>query len=181
MGALGETFALECKQSRADFLRDSGVEKAATREREALVAEVESLRTLLGMHLPDCRQGVSLFREYDEYDFGELRHERWRRLVARLALLERRLAEGVKFSRIARYASANYCYLVVEDGVLLDDRECPVGWGLLAREGAELVMRKAAVKLQSPAAARLALLERIASKGVPVTTKRDSSLPADDA
>lgn len=164
MGVLGETFALECKQSRADFLRDAGIEHTASRERESLVSEVERLRALLSVHLPDCRQWISLFREYDEFDFGELRHERWRRLVSRLALLERKLAEGVKFSRIARYGSANFCYLVVEEGVLSEVRECPAGWGLLIRKGDRLDCVSEATRLKCPQAAALALLERIATR-----------------
>lgn len=166
MGVWGETFVLECKQSRADFLRDASAEGAALAEREGVGEEVERLRVLLGAHLPECRQGVSLFREYDEYDFGELRHERWRRLVNRLALLERKLAGGVKFSRIARYGAANFCYLVVEEGVLSDLLEVPVGWGCLAREEGALRLQREAPRLASGDAARLAFLERVAAKGV---------------
>ncbi len=165
MGVLGETFALECKQSRADFLRDASVEDVAAREMAGVGEEVEKLRALLGVHLPECRQGVSLFREYDEYDFGELRHERWRSLVARLALLERKLADGVKFSRIARYGSANFCYLVVEEGVLKRLDEVPLGWGCLVREEGTLRLEKAAKRLLSREDARLAFLERIAARG----------------
>ncbi len=165
MGIFGETFALECKQSRADFLRDSCVEKAARREQEGVSEEVDTLRALLGVHLPECRQGVSLFREYDEYDFGELRHEKWRRLVSRLSLLERRLADGVKFSRIARYGSANFCYLVVEEGVLRRLDEVPLGWGCFVREEGALRMEREAKRLVSRDDAKLAFLERIAAKG----------------
>lgn len=164
MGVLGETYAMECKQSRADFLRDASVEGEARKELQGVAEEVEGLRALLGVHLPDCRQGVSLFREYDEYDFGELRHERWRSLVARLALLERKLAEGVKFSRIARYGAANFCYLVVEEGVLRRLGEVPVGWGCLVREEGTLRMEREAKRLVSSEGARLALLERIAGR-----------------
>lgn len=165
LGVAGETFAIECKQSRADFLRDAGIERAVARERGSVVEEVEALRALLSAHLPDCRQGLSLFREYDEYDFGDLRHERWRRLVARLALLERRLADGVKFSRMTRYGVASCCYLAVERGVLSDAGECPAGWGLLERcEGDRLTVLKRANRLASKPAAKLAYLERIASR-----------------
>lgn len=165
MGVFGETFALECKQSRTDFLRDASVEEAAKREQKGVSEEVENLRALLGVHLPECRQGVSLFREYDEYDFGELRHEKWRRLVSRLSLLERRLADGVKFSRIARYGSANFCYLVVEEGVLRRLGEVPLGWGCLVREEGALRMEREAKRLVSRDDAKLAFLERLAAKG----------------
>lgn len=164
MGVMGETFALECKQSRADFLRDASGEESALMERKSLSEEVESLRELLSVHLPDCRQGLSLFREYDEYDFGELRHERWRRLVSRLGLLERKLADGVKFSRIARYGAANFCYLVVEEGVLRRLDEVPLGWGCLVREEGVLRVEREAKRLVSGEAARLAFLERVAAR-----------------
>ncbi|MDQ8197309.1 hypothetical protein QEH56_04080 [Pelagicoccus enzymogenes] len=165
MGVLGETFALECKQSRADFLRDASVEGEARSELEGVAEEVERLRGLLRVHLPECRQGLSLFREYDAYDFGDLRHERWRRLVSRLALLERKLADGVKFSRIARYGAANFCYLVVEEGVLKNLGEVPVGWGCLVREeGSSLRLEREAERLVSEEAARLTFLERVAAR-----------------
>ncbi len=164
MGVWGQTYAMECKQSRADFLRDAGVEVSAVRELGVVKEEVEELRQLLGVHLPDCRQGSVLFREFDEYDFGDLRHERWRRLVSRLSLLERKLAEGVKFSRLVRYASANFFYLVVEEGVLADAREIPPAWGCLVREGGSLRLEREATSLASPVNAKLAYLERISAR-----------------
>lgn len=163
-GVLGESFALECKQCRSDFLRDASVEESAKAERAELAREVEALRSLLKAHLPECRQGRSLFREFDDYDFGDLRHEKWRRSLARLALLERKLEDGVKFSRIARYGSANFCYLVIEEGVVRRIEEVPVGWGCLIREGEGLRLERAAKRLQSSDPAKLAYLERIAAR-----------------
>ncbi|MBK1878303.1 hypothetical protein [Pelagicoccus mobilis] len=164
LGVFGESFALECKQSRADFLRDAGGEDEVEGERAALTEEVMVLRELLRVHLPESRRGISLFCEYDEYDFGDLRHERWRRLVARLALLERKLESGVKFSRIARYGSANFCYLLVEEGVLRRMDEVPLGWGCLVREGDHLRLEREAKRLRSRDEAKLAYLERIAAR-----------------
>lgn len=164
MGVFGDTFALECKQSRADFLKDAGWEEETTKERAETETEIESLRSLLAVHLPDCRQGLSLFGEYDEYDFAELRHQRWRRLIARLSLLERKLSDGVKFSRIARYGSANFCYLVIEEGVLMRMDEVPLAWGCLVREEGSLRMEREAKRLMSRDEAKLAYLERIAAR-----------------
>ena len=164
MGVLGDTFALECKASRADFLRDAGLEEATAGERGRRREELGGLRRLLSTHLPDCRLGRSLFEEFDEYDFSDLRHERWRRLVARLDLLERRMEEGIKFSRMARYGVATFCYLVVEDGVLLEEEETPPGWGCLRREGDGLVLAREAPRLASREEAKLAYLERIAGR-----------------
>lgn len=171
MGVFGDTYALECKQSRADFLRDAGLEAESRGERGQLAGELETLRALLSTHLPECRRGHSLFQEFDEYDFSDLRHERWRRLVARLDLLERRLAEGVKFSRIARYGSANYCFLVVTEGVVNDLREIPAGWGCLRQEGDALRELHPAPRLRSRDEAKLAYLERMAAKRLPAITR----------
>lgn len=163
-GAFGDTFVVECKQSRADFLRDAGLEAESRVARSEAEREAAALRALLATHLPDCRQGLSLFREYDEYDFSELRHERWRRLVARLDRLERRLKDGVKLSRIGRYGCATYCWLAVEPGVLRSLDELPASWGALEREGEGLRALAAAPRLFSRPEAKLALLERIAAR-----------------
>ena len=128
------------------------------------MTELEGLRSLLAVHLPDCRAGRSLFPEFDEYDFSELRHERWRRLVARLDLLERRLDEGVKFSRMTRYGVANYLYLVVTKGVVQSESELPVGWGCLQVAADETTLIRPATRLVSRDHAKLTLLERIAAR-----------------
>ncbi|MDQ8201722.1 hypothetical protein [Pelagicoccus sp. SDUM812003] len=165
MGVWGDTFALECKASRADFSRDAGLEEAARAESRKLAEERRRLTALLATHLPDCAQGVSLFGEFDEYDFSDLRHDRWRRLVARCDLLERRLQDGVKFSRIVRYASASFCYLVVEPNVLRGEHEIPIGWGCLERDGEQLRLLREARRLRCRDEAKLVYLERIAARG----------------
>ena len=158
----GETFAVECKQSRADFLRDAGLEEASKSERCDLRERLRTLRALLVVHLPQCRRHQSLFPEYDTFDFCDWRHESWYRLTRRLQVLENRLEHGVKFSKIARYGCANYCYIAVNDGVVALDSEIPMGWGLLRRKGGVLEVTKEALRLDSINAVRLKLLERIA-------------------
>lgn len=158
----GETFAIECKQSRADFLRDAGLEDETSIDRDELKERVKALRNLLGMHLPQCRMNQSLFIEYDSFDFCDWRHDTWYRLTRRLQAIESRLDHGMKFAKIARYGSANYCYIAVEDGVVSMDSEVPMGWGLLQREGDILEVVKEALRLDSKHSARLKLLERIA-------------------
>ena len=83
-GAPGVTYAIECKQSRVDFLRDAGLEERLTIERERLLDRVDRLRRLMGMHLPECRLNRSLFLEYDAFDFSSWRHDTWSRLSSQL-------------------------------------------------------------------------------------------------
>jgi len=160
----GDTLLIECKQSRADFLKDAGCEKSARSLENRLVERVGRLRALLAIHLPHCRRGLSLFREYDEYDFSSQRHEGWQRAQARLQMLERRLQGGVKFSRIARYGCGNYCYLATGEDVVQSESELPLGWGWLLWNGEAFERRRSALRLRSDAAARLKLLERIAAR-----------------
>ncbi len=158
----GDTFAIECKQSRADFLRDAGLEEESKWERCELRERLRVLRALLAMHLPQCRRHQSLFSEYDTFDFCDWRHDVWYRLTRRLQALENRLEHGVKFSKIARYGCANYCYIAASDGVVDTDSEIPVGWGLLRKEDGVLKVMKEAHRLDAKNAVRLKLLERIA-------------------
>jgi len=164
-GLVGTTYAIECKQSRADFLKDAGLESSVREETGELADRVEALRRLMGMHLPECRMNRSLFLEYDSFDFGNWRHEGWARAARRLERLERQLGQGVKFSKIARYACANACVLFVGKGVVADVSEIPMGWGCVeCSEGVRSVLREP-LRLESRSEARLRLLERIASKG----------------
>lgn len=158
----GDTFAVECKQSRPDFLRDAGIEETVEKERDPLLKRVNQLRQALSRHLPDCRLHESLFSEYDTYDFSDWRHRGWFRLTKRLQALENRLATGTKFSRIARYCCASYCILAVEPGVIVDQSEIPLGWGCVVREGESLHVLKEAPRLHSRDEVRLKFLERIA-------------------
>ncbi len=158
----GETFVVECKQSRADFMRDAGMEEEAKSESSDLRKRMKTLRTLLSLHLPQCRKYQSLFCEYDTYDFCDWRHEGWYRITRRLQVLENRLEQGVKFAKIARYGCANYCYIAISDSTVASESEVPMGWGLLRREGRALEVVKEALKLDSICSARLKLLERIA-------------------
>ena len=45
-------------------------------------------------------------------------------------MLQRRIRGGSKFDRVARYRSADLCYLVVRKGIC-GSEEVPPGWGVL--------------------------------------------------
>lgn len=158
----GETFAVGCKQSRTDFLRDSGLEEETGAACDELKVRVRELRDLLAVHLPQCRCHQSLFYEYDTYDFCDWRHDAWYRLTRRLQTLENRLSHGMKFAKIARYGCANYCYIAVDDNVVSLESEIPMGWGLLRKAGDGMEVAKEALRLDSRLSVRLKLLERIA-------------------
>ncbi len=158
----GTTFAMECKQSRSDFLRDAGQEIRALDMKEGHRQRIQRLRDLLSAHLPQCRLNESLFAEYDTYDFSSWRHATWFKLNAEYMRLSRKVSSGVKFDKIARYGCARYCYLVVSENVIRSERELPLGWGCLEARNGELVLVKLALPLGTKASARLKLLERIA-------------------
>lgn len=164
-GAPGMTYAIECKQSRADFLKDAGIEASTREAHSELVDRVTALRRLMGTHLPDCRMHRSLFLEYDSFDFENWRHDGWARSTRRLQRLERQLKTGIKFSRVARYACANRCVLFVSAGVIVEESEIPLGWGCVECGERERTVLRAPLILESRPEARLRLLERIAARG----------------
>lgn len=151
----------ECKASRADFLRDSANETAVKKELIDLAERVRSLREMIGQHRPDLRRGEELFPEFDAIDLRGVQHETHDRLVARLRVIQGKLLEGTKFSKLRRWHCANLMYLVCEEDVAAHF-EVPDGWGLLVREGESLSLRLRPCLHETTFEHRLALLERIA-------------------
>ena len=154
----------ECKQSRADFLRDQVDEPAAQAKTRALFERLRALRALLAIHRPDLRRDESLFPEFDSYDFAGMRHETLHGLEAELEALQRKLLFGVKFSRLHKYHAADFLYLVTEPDILAP-HEVPAGWGWLVREGAVLVLREPPLRHPMATRAGPAWLENIALAG----------------
>jgi len=91
----GATFAMECKQSRSDFLRDAGNESSALNMKEWHCQRIQRLRDLLSMHLPQCRLNDSLFAEYDTYDFSSWRLATWFKLNGEFMRLSRKVSSRV--------------------------------------------------------------------------------------
>lgn len=163
-GPDGLTALFECKQSRADLLRDAH-QLEATRARLAELAERRvRLEALLSVHRPDLRRSESLFPEYDAWDFSSIEHRPYRELLAELASLQARVRGGTKFSRMFKYCCADLLYLVVEDD-LHAPAEAPAGWGVLVRTGDELSLVKPPVTLACDPGQRRAILESIAMSG----------------
>jgi hypothetical protein len=160
-GATARTAVFECKQSRADLLKDAHGE-AATRERLAQLAQRRrTLEELLAMHRPDLRRGEALWPEYDSWDFSSLEHHAYRGVLTEIDTVQRRVLRGTKFSKMFRYRCADHLYLVVEDGIFAE-AEIPAGWGLLVRCSDELRLARPPANLDAAIAQRTALLEAIA-------------------
>ncbi|HUR58987.1 MAG TPA: hypothetical protein VM029_14835 [Opitutaceae bacterium] len=160
-GAGARTAVFECKQSRADLLKDAHAE-AATRARLAALSERRrALEALLSVHRPDLRRGEALWPEFDTWDFSSLEHNSYRDVLAELETLQRRILRGTKFSKMFRYRCADFLYLVVEDGIFAET-EIPAGWGLLVRRGGELQLARPPAALDAPGEQRSAILEMIA-------------------
>jgi hypothetical protein len=155
------TAIFECKQARADLLKDARGE-AEARVRVAELAErLRKLEELIGGHRPDLRCGESLFPEFDAWNFAGLEHQTHRKVLAELATWQQRLLHGTKFAKLFRWCAADFLYLVSEEGIFAE-AEIPAGWGLLVRRGASLELVRRPVTIDAASQARVALLENIA-------------------
>jgi hypothetical protein len=133
----GTLAVFECKQSRADFLRDSRCEGGTLARLESLHARLGTYEEFLRTHHPTLREGAELFPEFDGYRFETLGYEPYDRLRAEIAAVTRRLHTCTKFSRLARWEAANLHSVVAEPEVARPS-ELPAGWGLLVREEGRL-------------------------------------------
>ncbi|MDI1251169.1 MAG: hypothetical protein PSV13_20065 [Lacunisphaera sp.] len=156
------TAVFECKAARADFLRDSAPEAGAAENIARLQERLAALRELIAGHRPDLRRGEELFPEFDAVDLRGLRHETHDRLEREFHAAQRKLHEGTKFAKLARWRAASLLYLVAEEG-LCDARELPDSWGLLVRRGATLEPVVRPCLRDTTAEERVALVERIAA------------------
>ena len=154
------TAVFECKQARADLLKDARREEEARRKVEELSARARKLEELIGGHRPDLRRGEALFPEFDAWDFTGIEHETHRRVLAELATWQERLLHGTKFAKLWRWRGADFFYLVSEDGIFAE-AEVPAGWGLLVRRGEALELVRKPVWTETTDECRAALQECI--------------------
>lgn len=160
-GAEARTAVFECKQARADLLKDAHDDLRVRQELAELMERCAKLEAMLAVHRPDLRKGETLFPEFDAWDFDGLEHKTYHALLARLATLQARRLKGTKFAKMLRYRCADYLYLVVEDAIFAE-AEIPAGWGLLVRQGDGLELRRKPATLEANVGQRRALLEAIA-------------------
>ena len=159
-GAQRRTAVFECKQARADLLKDARGEEEARRKVEELSARVRKLEELIGGHRPDLRKGEALFPEFDAWDFSGIEHATHRRVIEQLGTWQGRVLRGTKFAKLWRWRAADFCYLVSEAGTFAE-AEIPAGWGLLVRRGEELELVRKPVWAEASEEARAGLAECI--------------------
>lgn len=130
--AAARTIVIECKQSRADFLRDHARHEELLRERERLRERRREIEeTLIKRYEPHLRvKGSSLFSECEEWSFESSRLGAYRRVLVALRKLDQQIHGQTKFCLLARYRLADRCYIAAPAG-LIRPRELPSGWGLL--------------------------------------------------
>jgi len=160
-GSGRRTAVFECKQARADLLKDAHAEAATRRRLAELIERRRKLEELLAVHRPDLRRGETLFPEFDAWDFSGLEHQTYRAVLAELATVQARVLHGTKFAKMFRHRCADFLYLVAEENIFAE-AEIPAGWGLLVRRGGALELARRPAWTESAAEARLALLEHIA-------------------
>lgn len=133
------TIVVECKASRADFLRDDLQVDALLLERERLLERKRAIETqLIPVHEPQlCRTNEALFAESAEWEFERSRLLPYRRVLRDLARVEGRLHGQTKFNLIARWRLADQLWLLAPSGVVRA-REVPPGWGLAECSGTVL-------------------------------------------
>ncbi len=156
------TAVFECKASRADFLRDSAREAGAAELLARMSERLMALRALIGVHRPDLRRREELFPEFEALDLRGLRHRTHDRLQAAYRTAQRKLHEGTKFAKLARWRAASLLYLVTEEGICRQ-HEIPDGWGLLVRCGDRLEPAVQPCRHDTTPEERVALVERIAA------------------
>lgn len=126
------TVIIECKQSRADFLRDAAEADDLLAARERLRTEQRGIEAhLIREYEPQLRRsGEFLFDDLESWDFEKSRLAPYRRVLRELRRLDARLYGETKFFMMARYRVADRLYLLAPRGVVRP-RELPECWGLL--------------------------------------------------
>lgn len=187
------TIIVECKQSRADLLRDSRERDALRDEMARLTDEIDRLReTRIKPREPHLRRVErDLFgAEREAWDFARSRCAPYHAAVDALARCARRVREQTKFDEIARRALADRLYILAPAG-LLPRRDVPPGWGLvevrrsrLPAAGADpaaavaehLAIRVEAPELPCDEKRRARMLRNIAFAATREWTRRDEAL-----
>jgi hypothetical protein len=124
----------------------------------------DTLEKRLRIHYPTLRAGDSLFPEYDSYDFSEIGHRSYLRIVRELTALQTHLNNGIKFESMTRYRCANLFFLVLS-GSLFCDSDVPAGWGILVETNGSLSLLRKPVWHDNLVETPLQFLQRIAAAG----------------
>ncbi len=123
----GRTLIIECKQSRADFIRDRRTAESLLRQRRQLLAEGRAM---------EAGQSLLFFGQSQGDQSLLFRHSHWvsdkQRHHVRQALMkvERALYGHAKFALMTRYCLADQLLIAAPTGMIAP-LELPLGWGLL--------------------------------------------------
>jgi hypothetical protein len=123
---------VECKASRADFLRDARQAEDLVAARSRLEEAQRRLEEEILKTSDDAaRRGEpGLFVGLDGWDFSKCRVGSYRGVVRELARVHEALYGQTKFQRAARYGLADRLIVAAPVG-LIAPRELPRGWGLV--------------------------------------------------
>lgn len=125
------TVIIECKQSRADFLRDREEIEPLLKAREAMEARRLRFAARVRDTEPQLQSNSGvLFTELADWNLSASVNPTYRRILRELEKLDDRLHGGTKFHRLARYRLADRLYILAPAGVV-GRREVPPGWGLI--------------------------------------------------
>ncbi len=161
---LGATAIFECKQSRADFLRDSRCAQKIAEQLQKLHERRQVYEESMKLYYPALRECDTLFPEFDGYTFAAAQYEPHEQLLKKIEALGRRLHAETKFSRLLHWKAANLHFVVAEPDII-KPHELPAGWGLLVRREQMLTVEVQAVWQEASDEQRWALLQRIAICG----------------
>jgi len=153
----------ECKQARADLIRDNKQRELSRQRLKTLEARRLRLESLLHLHLPHLANSEALFPEFDSYRLREYRHNGYQKLMKHLAAAKKCVATGTKFDRLISYGIANLHFLVIEED-LIETHEVPMGWGLLVRTAEKLQLVKKPLWKSIGIEHQLVFLQRIAAR-----------------
>jgi hypothetical protein len=163
-GIAGVTAIFECKQGRADFLRDSRCSERIGCRLRVLHEQLALYEASMRVHLPSLRESDALFPEFDGFRFEAAGFAPYDHLRKQVRRLSGQLHAQTKFADLLRWRAAHLHYVVAEEGVACV-HELPSGWGLLVRRDAELELRAPAGWRDISEENALQLLLRIAMSG----------------
>lgn len=126
------TIIVECKQSRADFLRDTAETDRLLAQRRILLGRKHALeREFITRTEPDLRTGDQfLFHDMEHWDFSRSRSPAYKKLLAEIAAIDKALYNQTKFFWMAQYRMADRLFLIAPRA-MIKARELPDGWGLI--------------------------------------------------
>lgn len=169
-GTITATAIFECKQARADFLRDSRSRARSLARLPALHARKLCHEATLRPFYLSLHHGDALFPEFDGCDFIRTGDEAYLRLIAEMRALTNRLHAQTKFDDLLRWRAANLCYVVAEPEVAAA-HELPAGWGLLVRNGDALTLAARPLWHEVAEAHQQGLLQRAAIAATQAATR----------